>query len=376
MNKDLLSFLKKCKFFQNISDDQLQQIALICQELNVKADDVIITEDDIEDRVFFLWKGEVAIVKKNSRIAVLHEEGSVFGEMSCVDDGPRSAAAHATQPSRLVSLSMNELFAYSSEVHRQIIINFSKMMSHRIRSTNEMVIATLERELEHDKARITMGNLLIMSIVLISFYVLILEILDILNISSINSAFISTPIGVVIGLGAFIFVKKSKYPLSAYGFTTKNWQRSVFEAMMFTLIFIPCLMVYKWSSLHSSQQFSMRVLEHIFIEGRWGHQSSLVVTAFLLLYLLFVPLQEFVARGILQGSFQKLLINKHKVIFAIILSNLLFSMIHIHKSLYLAVAVLIPGLAWGWLYARNPTLIGVTVSHIFIGMAAFFTGAI
>jgi membrane protease YdiL (CAAX protease family) len=32
----------------------------------------------------------------------------------------------------------------------------------------------------------------------------------------------------------------------------------------------------------------------------------------------------------------------------------------------------VPGLFWGWLYARRPNLIGPTISHIAVGAFVFF----
>jgi hypothetical protein len=38
----------------------------------------------------------------------------------------------------------------------------------------------------------------------------------------------------------------------------------------------------------------------------------------------------------------------------------------------LGLIVFVPGLFWGWLYARHDTLIGVSLSHLIIGWTAIF----
>ncbi len=45
---------------------------------------------------------------------------------------------------------------------------------------------------------------------------------------------------------------------------------------------------------------------------------------------------------------------------------------HIHLSAVLAYVVFIPSLFWGWLYNREPTLIGPVISHLMIGTWAIF----
>jgi membrane protease YdiL (CAAX protease family) len=69
-----------------------------------------------------------------------------------------------------------------------------------------------------------------------------------------------------------------------------------------------------------------------------------------------------------QSSFQKFLTGKHKTVIAIFLSTLLTFTFHF----ILAVLVFPLGLFWEWLYDRNPTLIGVIVSHVALGLFGLF----
>ena len=56
-----------------------------------------------------------------------------------------------------------------------------------------------------------------------------------------------------------------------------------------------------------------------------------------------------------------------------LVSNALFSATNVHMmSGLLGVIVFIPGLFWGWLYARQGNLIGVSISHLFVGWTALF----
>jgi len=97
-------------------------------------------------------------------------------------------------------------------------------------------------------------------------------------------------------------------------------------------------------------------------------KGGLLLTCFA--YSVFAPVQEFIARGCFQSSFQNFLVGKYKTLTAIVISNLMFSMTHLHISISFALLAFIPGLFWGWQYARHKTLIGISISHIVIGLSA------
>jgi len=89
---------------------------------------------------------------------------------------------------------------------------------------------------------------------------------------------------------------------------------------------------------------------------------------FLLIYILIVaPLQEFLSRGGLQGPLEEFLSSKYKVPLAILVSNLLFSTMHLFMSLEIALLVFIPGVYFGWLYSRTHNLLGVWIAHALVG---------
>jgi membrane protease YdiL (CAAX protease family) len=82
--------------------------------------------------------------------------------------------------------------------------------------------------------------------------------------------------------------------------------------------------------------------------------------------------QELIVRGALQSSLEMFLTGPRRVKNAILVSGLLFAALHIHIGFVLALVAFVPGLFWGVLYARKRNLIGVTLSHIAVGVYAFF----
>lgn len=92
----------------------------------------------------------------------------------------------------------------------------------------------------------------------------------------------------------------------------------------------------------------------------------------IILYSIFTPIQEFIARGGVQSSFQEFLSGRSRKLIALLIANLMFSMTHLHLSTTFAMMVFVPGLFWGWLYSRRQTLVGVCASHLIIGLFAYY----
>jgi membrane protease YdiL (CAAX protease family) len=75
--------------------------------------------------------------------------------------------------------------------------------------------------------------------------------------------------------------------------------------------------------------------------------------------------------------FTKFFVGPNNNFLAIVLSNLLFSITHLRISLSLAIFVFFVGCVWGWLYSRHQTIVGISVSHMILGIwSGLFMGFI
>ena len=94
----------------------------------------------------------------------------------------------------------------------------------------------------------------------------------------------------------------------------------------------------------------------------------------IVLYLVLTPLQEFVARCCLQAPLQAFLPGAclNRQVWSILVSNLLFAGAHLHISFGFALAAFIPGIFWGWIFARTKSLVAAATSHFLIGGACIF----
>ncbi|MEM9453703.1 MAG: CPBP family glutamic-type intramembrane protease [Myxococcota bacterium] len=91
-------------------------------------------------------------------------------------------------------------------------------------------------------------------------------------------------------------------------------------------------------------------------------------------YALLVPIQEFISRGAVQGPLYESFTGseQRRWFWAIVVSNALFGVTHLHLTITYGFVAFTGGLLWGMLYARQRSLIGPVVSHIVVGVHALY----
>jgi membrane protease YdiL (CAAX protease family) len=90
-------------------------------------------------------------------------------------------------------------------------------------------------------------------------------------------------------------------------------------------------------------------------------------------YLAHSTLQEVVARGFLQTSFQRFLGDK-KGWRSVLIGAMVFGIFHLHFGLAAVALTIVTSVIFGAVYLRHGNLAGVIVLHFLVGVAAFNTG--
>jgi CRP/FNR family cyclic AMP-dependent transcriptional regulator len=89
-----LTLLRSIPLFASLSDRQLRQLDSICCEMHVPSGKRLMTQGEI-GREAFIVVGGTADVEIDDQPVAIAERGEVLGEMSLLDDGPRSATVTA-----------------------------------------------------------------------------------------------------------------------------------------------------------------------------------------------------------------------------------------------------------------------------------------
>ncbi len=166
----------------------------------------------------------------------------------------------------------------------------------------------------------------------------------------------------VLGL-VIIIIVKSGMPLKGFGVTLRGWQAAITEAVAISLPIMILMVVAKYWLVRNTTMFADSTL---FL---WSNFNFSYVT-----YIVVAPLQEFVTRGVFQTTIERLLVGHNSHFWAIANTSFVFGALHLHSSLNLAIAAFVTSWLWGFMYARQRTLVGVSISHFLLGNFADLLG--
>jgi signal transduction histidine kinase len=103
-----IEFLRRLPLFAGLSEPDLERLYQQAQPLELAPNDLLIEEGAPGDALFVLIEGELQVTKRSGAQDVkvdVRSPGSVIGEMSLLDNTPRSASVRALTPSRLLMIS-------------------------------------------------------------------------------------------------------------------------------------------------------------------------------------------------------------------------------------------------------------------------------
>ncbi len=368
----------KSPLFLGLKQEDIKALFSLSQEVKIEKGDTLIQEGEKADELYIVLAGSLQILKFDPQIKESHlidvlSPGDTVGEIAFLDHGLRTATVQALEPSSLRSLKIEKLKEYIDRSPNmcQILYRLSASICRKLRHTNDIAVQALRNKVEEYKTRSIMGLFLISIITALSIFTFTLPSLYHLQQILPNSTYITAPLTLFTGFFVYILSYTFDIPASEMGITTKNWEKSLFEGALFTLIiWIPIGLLFKWILLNYFPQYNGRPLFDPFAlihdpkDKTWHYWIGLNC-----LYVFFiVPIQELISRGCLQGLLEKFLIGKHRVLFSILMSNLLFSSVHVFFSDALAILVFIAGCYMGILFSRTHNLLGCWLAHSIIGV--------
>jgi CRP/FNR family cyclic AMP-dependent transcriptional regulator len=114
------------------------------QNVSFKAGDTILAEGDDGDTAYFIVSGSVEVTigqgAKAKTIGIL-QMGEVFGEMSLIEPGPRSATVKALTDTECLAASYGE-FITAIQENPERAVGFMRTLVRRLRQMNELLEST------------------------------------------------------------------------------------------------------------------------------------------------------------------------------------------------------------------------------------------
>ena len=135
-------WLKRVAIFADVEPGAASALEALFKERMFGRDDFIVSKESSGDSLFVVTEGRVKVVLygQNGREVILStfKPGDFFGEMSLLDNQPRSANVIAIEPSRLLVLDRAS-FAKHLESHPKTALNVLAEMSRRLRRADAII---------------------------------------------------------------------------------------------------------------------------------------------------------------------------------------------------------------------------------------------
>ncbi len=142
-HKSLCDFIIDLPLFHSLDREEIDILADYMQIIEISAGQTLFNQWDRADYVCFIESGALNVLKKNSpdiyRPLTTLKRGRSIGEMSIIDNFPRSAAVVAQQDSRLVLLyrdAFQRLIDEHNSIGVKILKGLARLLSVNLQKTS------------------------------------------------------------------------------------------------------------------------------------------------------------------------------------------------------------------------------------------------
>jgi CRP-like cAMP-binding protein len=340
----------------------------------------IFEEGSVDPNLYVIKRGFARVVKSTSTGEAVHQvaeigPGEPIGEMKLFAPQPATASVYAIGAVDVMVIDLDRLRAEPDRggLRAALAVNIARILADRLRGSSTKVADALQADLDEIKLRDSAGRFFVYLFAIMSgfaFFVALLAALGDRRPSQMTQSLL-----VILGCTAPVLylLLRSPYPRATYGLTTAGWPRAVRDGIVLSLPLLLLLTLLKLAWLHlapappGASLFDLdATLDGPFSLGPWLLGAAV--------YAVVCPVQELFARAGLQASLHHFLgrDDRRTRVTVIVISNLIFASAHTYLGVRFMLAAFVPGLFWGWLFHRQRSLVGVSVSHILVGLWALF----
>lgn len=147
-----IQLLQQLPLFNQLNTEEISIIASALEEMDLPSAEVLIEQDDTKNLdAYIIIEGGAKIYRLNedgeiTNLAILGP-GQIVGEMTLLDQSPRSAYVETIQQSKVLVLSRAQLLKILHE-HPNTTIGLLKTLATRLRVTNERLEDLVSKNLK------------------------------------------------------------------------------------------------------------------------------------------------------------------------------------------------------------------------------------
>ena len=130
--------------FRYFTDDERRKIEKLGEVKTVRAGEYLIRARELDSRLYTVEEGHLDIVgkEKNSILATVGP-GDVLGEVSFIDDSPRTVSVRAGEENAVVrgwdKKTLSEALAFDPQLLAKFAVALSELLVERLRDTARRV---------------------------------------------------------------------------------------------------------------------------------------------------------------------------------------------------------------------------------------------
>ncbi len=142
--------LENIEFFKGMSTSQLTELAGMMKEVKYKKNTIVINQGDLSRSLFIIIYGRLKVFatdeEGNQTIFSFLNNGDFFGELSLLDDAPRSATVYTLEDCTVLNLD-HAKFKDFIDSHPCACWPLFKSLTSRIRSMDETICSLTSRDI-------------------------------------------------------------------------------------------------------------------------------------------------------------------------------------------------------------------------------------
>ena len=291
--------------------------------------------------------------------------------MSFIDGGPASATVRNpgdAKPCLLLCVDEGALLAAPGETARRlrekILRAAATVVVERLRATSQRQVTSMASMQIETKLRERFTLFFLITIVLFGIAGVVTRLIT-ADLPPLMQMFYSWAFLLLSFQPIAWFVYRQKMPLAWHGLTLDNGTASAARGAAIGLGLGALLVGYRALTRDAAEPF--------FSWGSVANYTRAEFWAFIALYGPHCFLQELIGRGVIQSSLAGFMRGAPRAM-PIIATSMLFAVYHFYVSLSFAAVTFVASVLFGWQYQRDRTLVGVTITHVLLGLASVATG--
>ncbi|MCB9674397.1 MAG: Crp/Fnr family transcriptional regulator [Alphaproteobacteria bacterium] len=144
--------LRKASLFRDLTDTQITMLEARSTRVSKPASEVLFFQDDRGDSMYVIARGSVKVSAKTEDgqdkvLAVLHH-GDCFGEMTLLDNRPRSATVETLEPCEFIRIVHHDFRTFTEE-HPEILWKVLQALCARVRVLSDKALALAYEEVPY-----------------------------------------------------------------------------------------------------------------------------------------------------------------------------------------------------------------------------------